>query len=99
MRFPVANLPLDERRVIAQMLQTKVPKTKIAQMLGRDCSTITRKVKRNWWHHKDVQQADGYWHVTAQSQTDSRRSCRRMLERFPDSLAKVIRCLQEGWSL
>ncbi|MCZ0964228.1 helix-turn-helix domain-containing protein [Paracoccus sp. EF6] len=50
------------------MLQAKVPKTKIAAMLGRDRSTITREIKRNWWHDKDVPQADGYWHVTAQAQ-------------------------------
>ena len=75
-----------------------MPKTKIAQMLGRDRSTITRGVKRNWWHDKDVPQADGYWHVTAQSQADRRRSRRRKLERLPDLRAEAIRCLQEGWS-
>lgn len=98
MRRPFTNLTLDERRVIARMLQAKVPKTKIAQMLGRDRSTITREVKRNWWHDKDVPQADGYWHVTAQAQADRRRSRRRKLERLPGLRAEVIRCLQEGWS-
>ena len=98
MRRPFTNLTLDERRVIARLLQAKVPKTKIAAMLGRDRSTITREVKRNWWHDKDVPQADGYWHVTAQSQADRRRSRRRKLERLPDLRAEVIRCLQEGWS-
>ncbi|WP_207470567.1 IS30 family transposase [Paracoccus fontiphilus] len=98
MRRPFTNLTLDERRVIARLLQAKVPKTKIAQMLGRSRSTITREVKRNWWHDKDVPQADGYWHVTAQSQADRRRSRRRKLERLPDLRAEVIRCLHEGWS-
>ena len=60
MRRPFTNLTLDERRVISRMLQAKVPKAKIAAMLGRDRSTITREVKRNWWHDKDVPQADGY---------------------------------------
>ena len=77
MRRPFTNLTLDERRVISRLLQAKVPKTKIAQMLGRSRSTITREVKRNWWHDKDVPQADGYWHVTAQSQGDRRRSRRQ----------------------
>ena len=40
MRRPFTNLTLDERRVIARMLQAKVPKTKIAQMLGRDRSPL-----------------------------------------------------------
>ena len=35
MRRPFTNLTLDERRVIARMLQAKVPKTKIAQMLPK----------------------------------------------------------------
>lgn len=59
MRCRFTNLTLDERRAVARMLHAKVPKTKIAQMLGRSRSTITREVKRNWWHDKDVPQADG----------------------------------------
>lgn len=98
MRRSFTNLTLDERRAIARMLQAKVPKTKIAQRLGRSRSTITREVKRNWWHDKDVPQADGCWHVTAQCQADRRRSRRRKLERLPDLRAEVIRCLHEGWS-
>ena len=98
MRRPFTNLTLDERRVIARMLQAKVPKTKIAQMLGRSRSTITREVRRTWWHDKDVPQADGYCPMTAQSQADRRRSRRRKLERLPDLRAEVIRCLHEGWS-
>ena len=60
MRRPFTNLTLDERRVIARMLQAKVPKTQIAQMLGRDRSTITREVKLNWWHA--AAQAIGHQH-------------------------------------
>ena len=57
MRRPFTNLTLDERRALARMLHAKVPKTKIAERLGRDRSTITREVKRNWWHDKDVPRA------------------------------------------
>ncbi len=64
----------------------------------RRCSTITRKVKRTWWHDKDVPQADGYCPMTAQSQADRKRSLRRKLERLPGLRAEMIRCLQEGWS-
>lgn len=98
MRRRFTNLSLDERRMIARMLQAKMPKSQIAQMLGRDRSTITREIRRNWWHDTDVPQADGYWHMTAQSQADRRRSRRRKLERLPELRAEVIRCLQEGWS-
>ncbi len=98
MRRPFTNLTLDERRVISRMLEAKVPKTKIAAMLGRSRSTITREVKRDWWHDKDVPQTDGYWHMTAQPQADRRRSRRRKLECLPDLRAEVIRCLHEGWS-
>ena len=98
MRRPFTNLTLDERRVIANMLQAKVPKTRIAAVLGRDRSTITREVKRNWWHDTEVPQAAGYWHMNAQSQAERRRSRRRKLERLPDLLAEVIHRLREGWS-
>ncbi|MTH80358.1 IS30 family transposase [Paracoccus aestuariivivens] len=98
MRRPLTNLTLDERRVIASLLQAKVPKTRIAAMLGRDRSTITREIKRNWWHDKEVPQADGYWHMNAQSQAGRRRSRRRKLERLADLRAEVIHRLREGWS-
>ena len=54
MRRPFTNLTLDERRVVAQMLQAKVPTAKIAQALGRDRSTVTREIRRNWWHDVEV---------------------------------------------
>lgn len=98
MRRPFTNLSLDERRAIAQLLQAKVPKSQIALRLGRDRSTITREIKRNWWVDVDVPQADGYWHMTAQSLAVQRRVRRRKLERLPDLRAEVIRCLHEGWS-
>ena len=48
MRLSFTNLTLDERRVIFQMLQSGATKTSIAQTLGRDRSTITREIKRNF---------------------------------------------------
>lgn len=98
MRRPFTNLTLDERSTIARMLQAKLPKTKIAEVLGRDRSTITREVKRNWWHDEEVPQADGYWHMTAQMQADRRRTRRRKLERLPELRDEVIRKLKRGWS-
>jgi IS30 family transposase len=92
------NLSLDERRVLAQMLQAKATKTKIAEVLGRDRSTIHREIKRNWWRDEDVPQADGYWHVTAQTLADNRRGTYRKLNRYPDLREAVIDRLKEGWS-
>jgi IS30 family transposase len=84
--------------MIAQMLQARVSKSEIAEALGRDRSTITREVKRNWWHDEEVSQADGYWHMTAQMQADLRRLRRRKLERLPELRKEVVARLQDGWS-
>lgn len=59
MRQPYRKLNLDERRILAQMLQAKATKTQIAKTLRRDRSTIHREIKRNWWHDEDVPQAIG----------------------------------------
>ena len=67
MRRPYRKMNLDERRILATMLQAKATKTKIAEVLGRDRSTIHREIKRNWWHVEDVPQADGYWHDPVRS--------------------------------
>lgn len=70
MRRAFTNLTPDERRTIARLLQAKTPRTRIADILGRDRSTIRREIKRNWWHDSEVPQADGYWHVAAQALAD-----------------------------
>jgi IS30 family transposase len=38
MRRPYRKMNLDERRILATMLQAKATKTKIAEVLGRDRS-------------------------------------------------------------
>ena len=98
MRRPFTNLTLDERRVLAQMLHAKATKTRIAQTLGRDRSTIHREIKRNWWHDADVPQADGYWHGAAQKGADDRRGTQRKLVRLPELREAVIDRLKGGWS-
>lgn len=96
MRRAYRKLNLDERRILAQMRQTKATKTKIAETLGRDRSTIHREIKRNWWHDDVVSQADGYWHVTAQTLADGRQLKRRKLEPHEDLRMEVIAKLQNG---
>jgi len=98
MRQPYRKLNLDERRILAQMLQAKVTKTKIAETLGRNRSTIYREIKRNWWHDTEVPQADGYWHVTAQTLANERRHKQRKLVRLTELRKAVIEQLKEGWS-
>ena len=98
MRRPYRKMNLDERRILAQMLQAKATKTKIAEVLGRDRSTIHLEIKRNWWHDEDVPQADGYWHVTAQTLADRRYMKRRKLEQHEDLRREVIAKLKTGWS-
>lgn len=98
MRRPYRKLSLDERRILATMLQSKATKTKIAEVLGRDRSTIHREIKRNWWHDDEVPQADGYWHVTAQTLADQRHLKRRKLEQHEDLRNEVIGKLKTGWS-
>lgn len=46
MRRPYRKLNLDERRILATMLQAKATKTKIAETLGRDRSTIHTLIER-----------------------------------------------------
>lgn len=98
MRRLYHKLTLDERRIFATMLQAKVTKTKIAKTLGRDRSTIHREIKRNWWHDDEVPQADGYWHVTAQTLADRRHLKQRKLERHEDLRKEVIATRSSGCS-
>ena len=44
-----AELDLRERRAIEDMLNTKMPVSKIAAEIGRHRSTIHREIKRNFW--------------------------------------------------
>ncbi|MCR9243308.1 MAG: helix-turn-helix domain-containing protein [Rhodobiaceae bacterium] len=67
MRRSFTQLSQDERRILGQLLQKQTTKTRIAEILGRDRSTIHREIKRNWWHDTEIPEADGYWHTTAQT--------------------------------
>ncbi len=70
----------------------------IAAVLGRHRSTVHREIRRNWWHDKEVPQADGYWHVTAQSLYEQRRRSYRKLHQHPQLCHVVIDRLKAGWS-
>jgi hypothetical protein len=36
----------------------QIPKVRIAEILGRDRSTIYREIKRNWWRDTEIPEAD-----------------------------------------
>tara|TARA_R110002110_G_scaffold415559_1_gene650655 strand:- start:14138 stop:15145 length:1008 start_codon:yes stop_codon:yes gene_type:complete len=98
MKRTFTQLSQDERRTLAQLLQKQIPKVRIAEILGRDRSTIYRELKRNWWCDTEIPEADGYWHTTAQTLANERRSKQRKLVRLPMLRAAVIERLQAGWS-
>ncbi|VTZ59305.1 hypothetical protein EMEDMD4_1040035 [Sinorhizobium medicae] len=43
----------DERRSISRMLDQKFSQSEIARRLGRDRATISREIKRNYWHDQE----------------------------------------------
>ncbi|CAN7465965.1 helix-turn-helix domain-containing protein [Phyllobacterium sp. LjRoot231] len=84
------QLNMNERRIVAQMLQAKARLAQIATVLGRSRSTVHREIKRNWWHDTEVPQADGYWHVTAQSLCEQRRRSYRKLHQHPKLCRHIL---------
>ena len=98
MRRPYRKLNLDERRILATMLQAKATKTKIAEVLGRDRSTIHREIRRNFYHDAELPQLNGYHAVSAQDQYEQRRAVHRKLTRHPEIMAAVRDGFDAGWS-
>lgn len=92
------QLSLDERRIIARMHEKKISQAEIARSLGRDRSTISRELRRNFWHDREVPVAEGYWHVTAHRMAADRRRTYRKLLRDRDLCAAIIDRLKDGWS-
>lgn len=91
-------LTLEERRVVAALVQSKLSAAQIAVQLGRRRSTIHREIRRNFWHDPDVPMADGYWHMNAQHMALGRRSRQRKLIRQDALRLVVIERLKDGWS-
>jgi IS30 family transposase len=90
---------MDERRIIAQMHAKKISQAEIARTLDRDRATISRELRRNFGHDREVPIAKGYSHVTALQIAESRRRCYRKLLRDPHLCPAVIDRLKEGWPL
>lgn len=92
------ELDLRERRAIEDMLNAKVPVSKIAAEIGRHRSTIYREIKRNYFTDDELPYLNGYYGMGAQREASKRRSRRRKLERLVSLRKAVIKHLKEGWS-
>ena len=77
------ELDLRERRAIEDMLNAKMPVSKIATELGRHRSTVYRDIQRNGFVDEELPQLTGYYGVTAQNLALRRRARRGKLEVVP----------------
>lgn len=92
------ELDLRERRTIEDMLNAKMPVSKIAAALGRHRSSVYREIKRNRFEDRELPYLNGYYGVNAQRTAEARRARRRKLVRLADLRKAVISQLKEGWS-
>ena len=92
------ELDLRERRSIEDMLNAKLPVSRIAAELGRHRSSVYREIKRNGFVADELPELNGYYGVVAQKSATARRVRRRKLIRLPALREAVIDRLKEGWS-
>jgi IS30 family transposase len=93
-----AHLSFEERKTISRMRDQKFYQSEIARRLGRDRATISREIKRNYWHDRGFPDADGYWALTANDMARDRRRRVGKLFRREDLRIAVIGKLEAGWS-
>ena len=92
------ELDLRERRAIEDMLNAKLPVSKIAAEIGRHRSSVYREIKRNKFSDEELPHLNGYFGVNAHRCAALRRARRRKLVRLPELRDAVIDRLKEGWS-
>ncbi|KGM88761.1 Transposase [Roseovarius mucosus DSM 17069] len=92
------ELDLRERRAIEDMLNAKVPVSKIAAEIGRHRSTVYREIKRNYFTDEELPYLNGYYGMNAQKYASDRRVRRRKLIRLEDLRSHVIAQLKIGWT-
>ena len=92
------ELDLRERRAIEDMLNAKVPVSKIAAEIGRHRSTVYREIKRNFCTDCELPYLNGYYGMNAQKYASDRRARRRKLIRLDGLRAHVIAQLKIGWT-
>ena len=84
------ELDLGERRAIEDMLNAKVPVSKIAAEIGRHRSTVYREIKRNGFEDEELPELNGYYGVVAQREASKRCARRRKLVRLEELRAHII---------
>ena len=92
------KLDLRERRAIEDMLNARMPVSKIAAGIGRHRSTVYREIKRNGYEDEELPYLNGYYGVNAQRTASAWRARRRKLIRLEDLRAHVIDRLKIGWT-
>lgn len=92
------HLTLAERRKLAQCRLAGISVAEIADLLGRDRTTIYREIKRNTYRDEEQPQLNGYHAVAAHDAYERRRAVHRKLVKHPSVLEAVVDRLQEGWS-
>jgi hypothetical protein len=78
------ELDLRERRAIEDMLNAKMPVSKIAAEIGRHRSTVYREIKRNYFNDEELPYLNGYYGMNAQKYASDRRARKRKLIRLDD---------------
>ncbi|GGA64293.1 IS30 family transposase [Pelagibacterium lentulum] len=89
---------MDERRTISRMREQNFRQSEIARHLGRSRATVSREIRRNYWHDREVPEAEGYWAVLANDMTRDRRRRVGKLHRSHALRHAVISKLEDGWS-
>ncbi|WP_370240595.1 IS30 family transposase [Pararhodobacter marinus] len=92
------ELDLRERRAIEDMLNAKMPISKIAAEIGRHRSTVYREIKRNFFTDEELPYLNGNYGMVAQREAAKRRARRRKLIRLEALRAHVVDRLIEGWT-
>jgi transposase, IS30 family len=92
------HLSLEDRRKIARWHDARMPVLEIAARLGRHRATIHRELKRNRFVDAELQHLSGYYALTAQSVSESRRAGRRKLIRHGELRNLVVDQLKTGWT-
>lgn len=92
------ELDLREKRAIEDMLNAKVPGSKIAAEIGRHRSTVYREVRRNYFCDEKLPYLNGYNGMNAQKYASDRRAQRRKLIRLEDLRDHVVAQLKIGWT-
>lgn len=92
------ELDSHERRAVEDMLNAKMPVSKIAGALERHRSTVFREIKRNRFEDRKLPYLSGHCGVTAYQSAAARRARRGKLVRLKGLRKAVITQLKEGWS-